>query len=243
MQPNERLIVAADFRPAQGVRDSAASVWDQTITFAEKIRDLGVILKVNSALRAEGHPLVKQLHERGVRVMADLKLCDIPETMETDALILRAEMPELLTVMTDAGVEGLRRVQQTLPGTEVLAVTVLTSIDNADCHRLHGRDVEATIALRIAIAYDAELKGIVCAAADLKGPNGVLAREYRLATVTPGIRPAWTEVVGDDQKRTMTVGEAIGAGATRIVIGRPIVRASDPRAAVLRTIDEIAAAL
>lgn len=241
MQTAERLIVAADFDPRgssgiEGVRSELASL-------TRDLADTGVMIKVNSLLRCEGYGLIRHLHGLGLRVFADLKLTDIKNTMETDAAFLAPFAPELVTVMTDAGLAGMQAVALALPSTEVLGVTVLTSLDDHECRALHGAPVHRTVGKRIGQAKLAGLGGIVCAASDLTGVHGTTARELGLTRNTPGIRPEWASVEGDDQQRVMTISGAFAAGATRVILGRPIMRAANRREAVLRTLAEIEAAV
>ena len=133
LTPAERLILPADFKPDKGGIDGTRR---KVLALADSVAGTGVIIKVNSALRACGYNLIKDLHDRDVRVMADLKLIDIPETMEIDALTIADYNPELLTVMCCAGIEGMTRVHNNLQSTEVLGVTVLTNLDEEDCQAI-----------------------------------------------------------------------------------------------------------
>lgn len=241
---NERLIVAADFKPdAFGVN----GICQRVLTLADSLKDTGVVIKVNSALRACGVELIKHLHGRGVRVMADYKLVDIPETMETDAEILFEYKPELLTVMCSAGVEGMRRVQMRSSHlTEVLGVTVLTSLDEEECQAIFTCSTKAGVLRLARLAQLAGLGGLILSSQEAE--MLLKKQELVLSLNTPGIRPGWALVKGDDQSRVMTPAKAIAAGADRIVIGRPILQAApndkglpqNPREAVAWTLTEIA---
>src|SRR3989344_8199421 len=126
MEVSERLIVAADYDPRK--LGGIIGVKNEVLKLAESLKGLGVIIKVNSVLRARGYSLIEDLHGLGLRVFADLKLIDIPATMKLDGRLLREVKPDILTVMCCAGVDGMRAVRDTLPDTEVLGVTVLTSL-------------------------------------------------------------------------------------------------------------------
>jgi len=245
----ERLIVPADF--SSGGEYGVTRIRNKVTTLARQLEGTGVIIKVNSASRTCGHGLIEILHGLGVKVMNDLKLNDIPNTMATDAEILAEFKPELLTVMCSAGVEGMSRVQKTLEGiTEVLGVTVLTSLNDDQCKDIYGRTSAEGVVYFANLAYLANLGGLV-----LSGQELPLINERRglwnLSRNTPGIRPTWSVVPGDDQSRVMTPRAAIMAGADRIIVGRPILNAkpnddglpSSPREAVEATLIEIKEAL
>jgi len=250
--PTERLIVAADFRPDPlQFRDSqhcwplgAQRSWvrSQVLTLANSLRGTGVYLKVNSALRACGYDLIDEIHSRGLRVFADLKLFDISETLSSDGVLLREFKPELLTTVCMAGVTAMQALKAEMPDTEVLGVTVLTSLKLADTTEMFRANVEASVMKFALLAETAGVDGLICAPTDISFIKRVVKRQMTFNT--PAIRPTWAIVPGDDQNpdRIMTPAKAIKAGASRIVIGRPITGATSPYDAVMRTIDEIAAA-
>jgi orotidine-5'-phosphate decarboxylase len=103
----ERLIVAADFEPPKQILGEIPLgqrwVKQRVLELADKLKGTGVIFKVNSALRACGYDLIDELHARGLRVFADLKLSDIKNTLKTDGVLLREAKPEILTVMCTTG--------------------------------------------------------------------------------------------------------------------------------------------
>jgi len=235
--PAERLIVSADFKatPEHGKE----WVREQVLNLADSLTGTGVYLKVNSALRACGYGLIQEIKDRGLLVFADLKLYDISETLATDGALLKEMKPELLTTVCSAGTASLQALNAELPDTEVLGVTILTSLSETDTMSLYGCSVEEAVLRSAQIAANAGIGGLVCSPKEV----GLLRERFgtSLTINTPGIRPVWSMVANDDQNpdRVMTPAEAIKAGADRIVIGRPILKDSDPRAAVLRTLEEI----
>lgn len=256
LTPAERLIVAADFKPEHSHSNARwfandhgllrpelrYQVREKVIKLADSLKGTGVYLKVNSALRACGYDLIGEIQSRGLRVFADLKLIDIGETLSTDGVLIREAKPELLTTMCVAGVTAMRALKAELPDTEVLGVTVLTSFKSADTQVMFQRTIEAAVRQFADIADIAGIDGLVSSpkhAIHLRAEFG-----NRFSLNTPGIRPAWAIVQGDDQnpEEIMTPAKAIKAGADRIVVGRPIVRDDNPYDAVMRTIDEIASA-
>lgn len=174
---------------------------------------------------ANGPPGVTELARLGLPIFLDLKLHDIPNTVAKAVQALRPLSPAILTVHAGGGRAMLEDAKAAAPAdTRVVAVTVLTSLDEDDLAATgvsggaHGQ-VERLAAL----ARAAGLDGIVCsgrevAAAKRAWPDGFF--------VVPGLRP--TEAGLGDQKRAVTPREALDAGASVLVIGRPITRASDP---------------
>jgi orotidine-5'-phosphate decarboxylase len=240
--PEERLIVAADFKP--GPSDGKKWVRQQVLTLTDSLIGTGVYLKLNSALRACGYDLIREIKQRGLRVFADLKLYDIGGTLATDGTLLKGYKPELLTTVCSVGEKGLVALKATLPNTEVLGVTVLTSLGPRDVSLIHGHLTVNEAVMDLAeIALQAGLDGLIASAAEASQLRKLVGDTMTINT--PGIRPTWAIVPGDDQhpERIMTPFKAIEAGATRIVVGRPITRATNPYDAVMRTLEEIESAL
>ena len=237
MNTSERLIVAADFEPRKegGVKNAVNKV----VELAGMLKGTGAYIKVNSVLRAYGYDLIRLLHEDGLRVFADLKLIDIPNTMKTDGEYLEEYKPDILTVMCSAGIDGMYEVKKVLPTkTEVLGVTVLTSLNEEECEGIHGCSIRAGVLRFARMAQLSGLKGLILSPKEME----IVQSRFELCFLelnTPGIRPEWISLAKDDQSRVMTPKEAIEKGATRIVVGRPIVRANDPRGAFQRTLEEI----
>lgn len=241
MPTAQRLIVAADYKPSGG--QGSQWVWDQIMHLAGQLEDAGVCIKVNSALRLCGYTLIDELHKLGLNVFADLKLNDIPETMAVDGAFLGFYKPEIVTAMCSSGVASLRALKTALPTTEVLGVTVLTSLTEGDSDRMFRSSISGALLRFASVAAEAGLDGLIAAPSDAVRLRSHF--EDRFTINTPAIRPAWFVVEGDDQNksRVMTPKGAIMAGADRIVVGRPITQAKDPMDAVKRTLDEIEVAL
>ena len=242
LKPAERLIVAADFKPDPNTTQGKNWVRAQVLALALALKNTGVYLKVNSGLRANGYDLIQEIQRMGLKVFADLKLNDIPETMSIDGAFLRQVNPDIVTAMCSAGVAALSALKKELPRTEVLGVTVLTSLKEDDTKEMFHETVSGAIRNFALVAERAGVDGFICAPTDISVIKGVIKRSMTLST--PGIRPTWAIVPGDDQNpdRIMTPTKAIKAGADRIVVGRPITQAANPRDAVMRTIEEIASA-
>ncbi len=239
--PAERLIVAADFKP--DAMQGRGWVHTQVLQLARDLKGTGVYLKVNSGLRSYGYDLIDEIHAFGLKVFADLKLFDIGETLATDGALLLESKPEIVTTVCTAGIAALRALKTELPETEVLGVTVLTSLKDIDTEAMFSCSIKEGVMRFAQTAFDSQVNGLVCAPTELEMLRAKFGPLFSLNA--PAIRPAWAIVANDDQNpdRIMTPAKAIKAGADRIVVGRPIVRAEKPYDAVMRTIDEIAAAM
>lgn len=189
----------------------------------------------------EGPEGVRKVSEAGAAIFLDLKLHDIPNTVAGAVRSATTAGAELLTVHGFGGGAMLRAAAEAAqaPGSpRLLAVTVLTSMDPTELASVGVSCSPADQALRLArLARDSGIDGMVCSADEVSsmrhqmGPDAIL--------VIPGIRPVGATV--DDQRRVATPGEAILRGASMLVVGRPITRASDPAAAARLILDEIAA--
>lgn len=220
---------------------------DRARALALAVRDAVGMLKVGLELFVQAGPGAVALgREAGLPVFLDLKLHDIPETV--DRAVARASSlgVRMLTVHASGGPAMLARAAERArkegAGLEILAVTVLTSLDGRDLEAIGiaGADVRAYAERLARMAWDQGIRGFVCSPHEAAHLRKALGPEATL--VTPGIR-ASGEAGKDDQKRTMSAAEAIAAGATWVVVGRPIRDAADPLAAARTIASEIAAVL
>ena len=230
LRPRDRLIVALDIPDVSDAR-----------RLVETIGESANFYKVGMELAyCGGLALVPELVSAGSHVFLDLKLHDIPNTVERATAQAAKLGPKFLTVHAypqtmRAAVAGAKG-----SGMQILAVTVLTSYDDADLFdAVYRFGVVETVRRRAEQALELGVGGLVASAAEAAmvrqtvGPN--------LALVTPGIRPAG-QTVGD-QKRVATPVEAIRNGADYLVVGRPVTQAPDPRAAAEEIVAEIDAAV
>ena len=241
MRLAERLWVGADFDPRK--EGGVIGVTQKVRELAEALRGTGVTIKINSILRACGFDLIAQINSLGLGVCPDLKLNDISNTLELDAVMLAMYKPKCVTVMASSSSLAIQRVKTALgASTQVIGVTVLTDISDKECRELYcvpPLDMVIRFARHV---QKAGADGIVSSA--LEAPHLRALSEFAgLTLTTPGIRPEWAPVDNDDQRRVTTITEAIRSGADRIVLGRPIIRATNPRDAVMRTLEEIETAL
>jgi orotidine-5'-phosphate decarboxylase len=186
-----------------------------------------------------GNELVETLRGRGYRIFLDLKLHDIPNTVAGAVRSVTGVGAELLTVHASGGPAMLRAAAEAaqVPGApRLLAVTVLTSMDagELDATGVHGTPAEQVVRLA-KLAKTAGIDGMVCSPEEVAAVRSATGPETIL--VVPGIRPAGFAT--DDQRRIATPAETIARGASILVVGRPITRASDPAAAARAILDEI----
>jgi orotidine-5'-phosphate decarboxylase len=226
----DRIIVALDqedLAPAQRLVKSLSGL----VSF----------FKVGSELfSAAGPDAVRMVRDGGAEVFLDLKYHDIPNTVSRAVRSAAGLGVSLVNVHTLGGVQMMRAAADSArevdPGTRVIGVTVLTSMDATDLLRVGIEDAPEEQVVRLArLAREAGLAGVVSSAREVVrlrdefGPGFIL--------ITPGIRPAGAD--SGDQKRIVTPREAFEAGADYIVVGRPIAAAPDPRAAAESIIEEI----
>ena len=188
------------------------------------------------AYGGDGLALGRALLKRGKRVFFDLKLLDIDNTVEKGVAAIAATGATMLTV--HAYPQAMRAAVKGATGSSltVLGVSVLTSMDDADVAEAgFARDVAGLVALRAQQARDAGIGGLVCSPHEAAMVRAIAGP--KMALITPGIRLAGGEV--GDQKRIMTPGAALSAGATHLVVGRAITAAADPVAAARLVLAEM----
>ena len=184
----------------------------------------------------------------GARLFLDLKFHDIPNTVAGAVRASVALHPFMVNVhasggraMMEAAAAAAREAAEDaeVPRPLVLAVTVLTSLDEGDLEAIGQRGpLEAQVCRLAALAQESGLDGVVCSPREIAALRAECGPDFRL--VVPGVRPAWAE--RGDQKRVMSPGEALAAGADYLVIGRPITSAADPAEAARAIAAELAAA-
>ncbi len=232
MDPRQRLIVALDVSNVAAARKIVAAVGDSALAY-----------KVGMQLyTAEGPAIVRELVGSGLRVFLDLKYHDIPTTVGAAVREAAQLGVSMLTVHATGGGKMLRAAaeaaQKSNPATLVLAVTVLTSLNDADLGTLGVRGgVQDQVLRMTALALANGCQGVVASARECAALREEFGND--LVIVTPGVRPVGS--VHDDQARVVTPAEAIAAGATYIVVGRPITEARDPAAEARAILGQLAA--
>ena len=224
----EKIIVALDAPNATAA-----------FQLADQLAGTAAWVKIGLQLfTAEGPSIVRAMKDRGFKIFLDLKFHDIPNTAR-EAVHAAVQLGADLTTIHLSG--GRKMITEAVAASEnssllVLGVTVLTSFDAAE---LQGVGVSASPAEQVSnlvrLGYGAGLRGVVCSPHEISALRTEFGSE--LAIVTPGVRPAGS--AANDQQRIMTPSQAIAAGASQLVIGRPITGAASPREALLRIIEEI----
>ena len=226
----DRLIVALDL-PTVAEAEAMIERLGPAVSFYK----IGMELAYGGGL-----PLAEKLIAQGKQVFLDLKLHDIPTTVQRASAQVARMGATFLTVhaypqtmkAAKAGVAG--------SGLKILAVTVMTSYDNSDLQAAgYGYGVAELVARRAQQAKEAGVDGLILSAEEVAAQRAALGPDMLL--VTPGIRAAGADV--GDQKRVMTPARAIRAGADHLVVGRPVTQAADPRAAADAIVAEIQTAL
>ena len=228
----QHLIVALDVSSAVAARKIVAAVGDSASTY-----------KVGMQLyTAEGPQIVRELVAPGRRIFLDLKYHDIPTTVASAVREAAKLGVSMLTVHASGGSKMLRAAVDAAaivnPELMVLGVTVLTSMDENDLEETGARRKVLDQVLRLAeLAIRSGCQGIVTSARETAHVRSRLGHKF--AIVNPGIRPAGAD--RGDQSRVVTPAEAIAAGATHIVVGRPITEAANPAAEVEKILQEMSA--
>lgn len=225
------VIIACDFKSAA-----------ETYAFLDNFTEEKPFVKIGMELfYAEGPQIVKEIKRRGHRIFLDLKLCDIPNTVEKAMRVLSSLDADIVNLhafgsraMMEAAIRGLTRPDGTRP--LLIAVTILTSTDSETLKNemLIEKPLPETVLSYALNAKNAGLDGVVCSPLEAAKVHEVCGDSF--LTVTPGIR--FPEGEKGDQKRVMSPLLAKSAGSDYIVVGRPITAASDPKAAYERCVRE-----
>jgi orotidine-5'-phosphate decarboxylase len=226
----DRLIVALDLDSV-----AAARAMVERLGAAVSFYKIGMQLAF-----AGGLPLVGELVSAGRRVFLDMKLLDIDNTVAGGVASIAGLGATFTTI--HAYPKAMRAAVSARPdsGLGLLAVTVLTSMDDGDLAAAgYARDAAGLVAARAADARAAGMDGIVCSPREARAVRGVVGND--MAIVTPGVRPAGS--AAGDQKRASRPAEAIAAGADYLVVGRPVTGAADPARAAASIVAEIDSAL
>jgi orotidine-5'-phosphate decarboxylase len=236
----DKLIVALDVDGA-----------DHALELVDTLRDSVGMFKIGMQLfTAAGPDVVRKVVSRGGRVFLDLKYHDIPNTVAMAGIEATRLGVSIFNVHAAGGSEMMKRTAEAVAETaqrenltrpNVIAVTVLTSIDQQTLRQLGiDEETESVVSRLASLAKQSGLDGVVASAQEIKTIRESISQSDFLI-ITPGIRSANTS--SDDQRRTMSAGEAVRAGADYLVVGRPILAAPDPPDAARSIVEEIAAAL
>jgi orotidine-5'-phosphate decarboxylase len=220
MTPTDKLILALDFDRA-----------DEALAYVRMLKPYLGLFKVGNQLFArEGPAIVKAIRAEGVDIFLDQKWHDIPQTVANAVRSAVALDVKFVTVHASGGLAMLQAAQEAVKGsrTEILAVTVLTSLDDDALRQIGFDRATADQVVRLArLAVLAGVAGLVCSPHEI----GLIRQQVQepVKLVTPGVRSG--KDGRQDQKRTLSAPEALKLGANHLVIGRPITKAPDPVAA------------
>lgn len=224
MQPHDRLVVAVDL-----------SARDEILRLVDALQGTAGVFKIGlQAFIANGPSIVREIVARGERVFLDLKIHDIPNTAK-HAVAEAASLGASIATVHAAGGEAMLRAcaHDTLL---VLGVTILTSLGEPDLLQIGFGGNAIDNAVRLArLSQNSGLRGVVASPLEIGPIREACGKDFVI--LTPGIRPKGAEA--GDQQRVMTPGDAVRAGASYIVVGRPITNAADPRSAALRVVEEM----
>ncbi len=239
MDAKERLIVALDVPNLTKAK-----------TLVDDLGDSVSFYKVGMELfYGAGPDVVRYLKEKNKKVFLDLKLQDIPNTVAHALQVLTTLGADILNVHTVGGpkmmAEGAKAVKKTAaqlgkPAPKLIGVTVLTSMDTTQWQPLHyGLPIGEEVLELAVLAKQSGLNGVVASPQEAAGVCNRCGKDFLI--VTPGVRPAWAAT--NDQSRIATPSAALQAGATHLVVGRPITQAADKKAAAEKVLEEMEGAL
>ena len=235
MDPKNRLIIALD-----------VDTESKALALVRKLKNDVKFFKIGLELFSScGPPIVEKIKKEGCDIFLDLKFHDIPNTVGKAAAAVTKLGAVFFNVHAAGGYDMMKKaadavrqeaVRLKIERPKVLAVTVLTSMDEASLKKIGISDNVETQVLKLArLAKEAGLDGVVASPIEIKAIRKSLGRDFLI--VTPGVRPEWAAAL--DQKRIATPKDAIRDGADFIVVGRPVTEAADPVDAVKRILKEI----
>lgn len=237
MEPQERIILALD-----------VDTHEQALHLVRELAPYVGAFKIGMQLyNSVGPAIVEEVNLCGGKVFVDLKFHDIPNTVASAGKVLTRQHCYMFNVHAAGGREMMKKTADEVK-TEaaalgikaplILAVTVLTSISDQQLKEemyVQGMNVRELAVNWAVMAQQSGLDGVVCSPREITAIRDACGPDFKI--VTPGIRPIWSEA--NDQKRITTPWDALDLGADYMVIGRPITKAENPRAAAMRIIEEL----
>ena len=231
----DRLIVALDFPTGKEAK-----------ALVEELGDAVTFYKVGMELfYSEGPAIVSYLKERGKKVFLDLKLQDIPNTVAHSLAVLTRLGADIMNVHAVGGpkmmAEGMKAIGEAaeklgVPAPKLIAVTILTSMDEAQWAPLgYEKSIGEEVLALAALAKESGLNGVVASPREAESIRKVCGSDFII--VTPGVRPTWA--AAKDKSRIATPNMALENGATHLVVGRPITKAENKIDAVNRILKEM----
>lgn len=235
MDARDRLICALDF-----------PTFDRAKALVEELGDAVTFYKVGMELfYGAGPDIIRYLKEKDKKVFLDLKLQDIPNTVAHSLAVLTRLGADIMNVHAVGGpkmmAEGMKAVQEAAaelgrPAPKLIAVTVLTSMDEAQWKPLnYAKPIGEEVLDLAALTKESGLDGVVASPREAAEIRKQCGKDFLI--VTPGVRPAWA--ASNDQSRIATPAAAIGNGSTHLVVGRPITQADNKQEAVQKILEEM----
>lgn len=235
MDARDRLITALDL-----------PTFDRAKALVEELGDAVTFYKVGMELfYGAGPDIIRYLKDKDKKVFLDLKLQDIPNTVAHSLAVLTRLGADIMNVHAVGGpkmmAEGMKAVQEAAaemgrPAPKLIAVTVLTSMDEAQWKPLnYAKPIGEEVLDLAALTKESGLDGVVASPREAAGIRERCGKDFLI--VTPGVRPAWA--AANDQSRIATPAAAIGNGSTHLVVGRPITQAKDKQEAVRKILEEM----
>jgi len=219
---------------------------EKAVSLVEKLREDVGIFKIGSELFTScGPDVIKEVKSNGCEVFLDLKFHDIPNTVAKSAIAAVRSGALIFNVHALGGADMMKKAAEAvtkesralkIEKPKIIAVTVLTSMDENNLKKIGIDDNMETQVLRLAkLARESGMDGVVASPSETGLIRKRIGKDFLI--VTPGVRPSWAAV--NDQKRIATPKEAIENGADFIVVGRPITEAADPVSAAKKVLEEI----
>lgn len=203
---------------------------DQCLMLVGQVGSRVHAIKVHDVYDQYGPSVVSTLKRAGAqRVWVDAKLHDIPNTVQARAKAIANSGADILSIHASGEIEMMMAAREGAPSMEIFGITVLTSLIEEQAHLLHGQPAKAAALYLARLAKLAGITGVVCSPKEV-GLLGKRPELVGLKLVVPGIRSAGQD--SGDQQRFDTPANAMKAGATHLVIGRQIIDATDPQAAL-----------
>lgn len=235
MDARDRLITALDF-----------PTFDRAKALVEELGDAVTFYKVGMELfYGAGPDIIRYLKDKDKKVFLDLKLQDIPNTVAHSLAVLTRLGADIMNVHAVGGpkmmAEGMKAVKEAAaelgrPAPKLIAVTVLTSMDEAQWKPLnYAKPIGEEVLDLAALTKESGLDGVVASPRESAGIREKCGKDFLI--VTPGVRPAWAAT--NDQSRIATPAAAIGNGSTHLVVGRPITQAENKQEAVRKILEEM----
>ncbi len=250
LSPEKRIIVAADFYRGPVQTYHAQWMNDQVLGLARNLSNTGACLRLGMALRCCGYSIIPKIKAYGLNVCVDIGGCDVPEVLETEAMIIRDWGADMVMVslpgMTRSSIDVLRKALPKEGGTELIGV-VAPTMAGVGCYEILGSQTSVACHRLSTLAQEAGFDGVVCSGLEAQIAKRAFG-DSNMTVTAAGVRPKWRPVKADnghDALKCLSPTEAIKLGADRLLIGRPItldVNPSippDPKMAFLMIIQEI----